>query len=54
MKRSKWSKNDLFAFSTQRLRAQTIPSKEKPPPSVDEWECDVDNEQTTQRSDNDE
>lgn len=45
MKRNKWSKDDMFAFRTQKLRAQTIPSKEKPPPTIDEWEYNVDNEQ---------
>ena len=47
MKSKKWNKTDLFNFSTQKLRAQTIPAKEKPAPTIDEWVLDADNEQTT-------
>lgn len=36
--RNRWSKAEKQIAMEQRLRAQTIPSKKKEPPSLDEWD----------------
>lgn len=36
-KRQRWTKEDRLAFTTQRLRAQTIPGKRRPAPTAEEW-----------------
>ena len=40
-----WSHADRFAFTTQRLRAQTIPAGRYEGPSADEWDDEWDDEE---------
>lgn len=40
----KWNDSERFAFSTQNLRAQSIPSRRPTGPTADEWDFDLTHE----------
>lgn len=40
-----WNAEDRFAFSTQRLRASTIPGRKHGGPTTDEWDYEEDDDE---------